>query len=687
MIAAGDWHADVRGGRGPGWPPHLGSRLARQRRQRLRRARCRAHEPWPHGAVAGHLGHAVLRGAGGAGRCHRRGVPLSGGGGRRAAAAVHAQLHRAARCVVFSFSAFPPLGLSLNGARSTAPCHPARASLCSCSSYSLGTTVAASGAPALVQKRGVGRSRRPGRALRPLCIEGNPRSGCAVCRRGGCGVRPDAREGGGAGGGGARRVPGRGVPALPGGGAHARLAARVRGAAGAAPRCAAPCPGLAATLITRSWRRLTYRAPRALPYRLLAPSRRRDPGRHAVAAGAHLPRGARIAPSFPQACCRGRGSSTARRMHGPTSSLSCPLPCLSPAGMLSRPGLIYRAALEGVVLSLLAGARRMQALGLPPPTELRLVGGGARSALLRRIVADAFQLPVRCVVRASAGRVWTQALQHATPPSNRKAEQRRTRQELDHAPAAVAAPPLHATWLRRRALPALLRRRRLLALSFGAAALSGLAHRLPKETEAAVAPDTSPYIAAAALACLRRLPKETEAAALGVALQAAACAQGRDVGEFVRAHAPAMLPEVRGTLSTRTSANASELLPSTASSLSTAACATLRAQGYYALGPVGSTTPRRPCSAAALAATALRGGLRVESTPALSAAALWPCAAVPPCRWCSRTRAWPARTQRRWSGTCSWARRCLARGPARPRRRDLEDDVSGERERERETLS
>lgn len=60
-----------------------------------------------------------------------------------------------------------------------------------------------------------------------------------------------------------------------------------------------------------------------------------------------------------------------------------------------KPGLLYRAALEGATLALLAGLRRMVAAGLAP-SEVRLVGGGSRSALWRQVVADAFQLPVRC---------------------------------------------------------------------------------------------------------------------------------------------------------------------------------------------------------------------------------------------------------------------------------------------------
>mmetsp|Transcript_15708 Transcript_15708/g.41397 ORF Transcript_15708/g.41397 Transcript_15708/m.41397 type:complete len:592 (-) Transcript_15708:105-1880(-) len=76
-------------------------------------------------------------------------------------------------------------------------------------------------------------------------------------------------------------------------------------------------------------------------------------------------------------------------------------------GVLSRPGLLYRAALEGASFSLLAGLHRMLQLGrehgtpdhaLLSPSELRLVGGGARNPLWQRIIADSFQLPIRLPV-------------------------------------------------------------------------------------------------------------------------------------------------------------------------------------------------------------------------------------------------------------------------------------------------
>eukprot|EP00887_Chlorella_sp_A99_P008128 scaffold12.g8128.t1 len=60
---------------------------------------------------------------------------------------------------------------------------------------------------------------------------------------------------------------------------------------------------------------------------------------------------------------------------------------------LLRPGLLYRAALEGCTFSLLAGLRRMEAHGVRP-AELLVVGGGSQNRLWRRIIADAFQLPL-----------------------------------------------------------------------------------------------------------------------------------------------------------------------------------------------------------------------------------------------------------------------------------------------------
>lgn len=61
---------------------------------------------------------------------------------------------------------------------------------------------------------------------------------------------------------------------------------------------------------------------------------------------------------------------------------------------LMRPGLLYRAAMEGATFTLLAGMQRMKDYGIAA-TELRVVGGGSQNKLWRRIVADAFQLPLR----------------------------------------------------------------------------------------------------------------------------------------------------------------------------------------------------------------------------------------------------------------------------------------------------
>ena len=70
-------------------------------------------------------------------------------------------------------------------------------------------------------------------------------------------------------------------------------------------------------------------------------------------------------------------------------------------GHLARPGLLYRAALEGATFSLRGGYDAMAGMpgGMPgydQLAEVRLVAGGARSALWRQTVADAFGVRVAC---------------------------------------------------------------------------------------------------------------------------------------------------------------------------------------------------------------------------------------------------------------------------------------------------
>ena len=56
-----------------------------------------------------------------------------------------------------------------------------------------------------------------------------------------------------------------------------------------------------------------------------------------------------------------------------------------------------RAAMEGTTLGLNYGLNRLRALGLAP-REIRLTGGGARSAVWRQIASDVFDCPVVCPV-------------------------------------------------------------------------------------------------------------------------------------------------------------------------------------------------------------------------------------------------------------------------------------------------
>lgn len=58
-----------------------------------------------------------------------------------------------------------------------------------------------------------------------------------------------------------------------------------------------------------------------------------------------------------------------------------------------RRGVIARAAMEGVTLGMNYGLRRLASLGVKAK-EIRVTGGGARSAVWRQIMADVFGVPV-----------------------------------------------------------------------------------------------------------------------------------------------------------------------------------------------------------------------------------------------------------------------------------------------------
>jgi sugar (pentulose or hexulose) kinase len=57
---------------------------------------------------------------------------------------------------------------------------------------------------------------------------------------------------------------------------------------------------------------------------------------------------------------------------------------------------MMRAAMEGATLGLNYGFARLRELGVRP-SEVRLTGGGAKSAVWRQILADVFDVPVVCL--------------------------------------------------------------------------------------------------------------------------------------------------------------------------------------------------------------------------------------------------------------------------------------------------
>jgi len=66
------------------------------------------------------------------------------------------------------------------------------------------------------------------------------------------------------------------------------------------------------------------------------------------------------------------------------------------------PGNLCRSAMEGATFGLRYGLDVMHRQGVDP-TEIRLVGGGAKSPLWRQIVADVFGCPVVCPTASEAG--------------------------------------------------------------------------------------------------------------------------------------------------------------------------------------------------------------------------------------------------------------------------------------------
>jgi xylulokinase len=72
---------------------------------------------------------------------------------------------------------------------------------------------------------------------------------------------------------------------------------------------------------------------------------------------------------------------------------------------------LARAAMEGVTLGLAYGLDRFRALGVNP-TEIRITGGGTKSAFWRQLCADVFGVPTVCLT-SSEGAALGAAIQAA----------------------------------------------------------------------------------------------------------------------------------------------------------------------------------------------------------------------------------------------------------------------------------
>ncbi|HEY5551588.1 MAG TPA: xylulokinase [Opitutaceae bacterium] len=89
----------------------------------------------------------------------------------------------------------------------------------------------------------------------------------------------------------------------------------------------------------------------------------------------------------------------------------------------TSPAHIMRAAMEGATLGMNFGLRRLSVLGVKP-REIRLTGGGARSAVWRQLMADIFGVPVVKMVQdegaalgAAIQAAWCDGLRNGGKPS------------------------------------------------------------------------------------------------------------------------------------------------------------------------------------------------------------------------------------------------------------------------------
>jgi len=88
-------------------------------------------------------------------------------------------------------------------------------------------------------------------------------------------------------------------------------------------------------------------------------------------------------------------------------------------GHLPNHALIYRAVLEGVAFTLMAGMNKLKGLGCKVE-ELRVVGGGSKNPLWCQIIADVFQVPVKLPVEGAESAALGAALQAAAVASGER---------------------------------------------------------------------------------------------------------------------------------------------------------------------------------------------------------------------------------------------------------------------------